>query len=116
MVTKIELHKILNDPDQVAGEQKSLFALVVLGLIDSLATGAMSVDSAVGAFFHVDNCLFVHGQMPDRNAEQIMSRGVQLPDLFLVLPTAEAQREFQRELATMRTLCLSLLQEPQLAA
>jgi hypothetical protein len=45
-----------------------------------------------------------------------MSHGVQLPDLFEALPMAEAQREFQRELAIMRTLCLKLLEQKQLMA
>lgn len=45
-----------------------------------------------------------------------MSRGVQLTDLFDALPANEAQREFQRELTTMRLLCLSLLEEKRLAA
>ena len=39
-----------------------------------------------------------------------MSHGVQLPDLFAILPPEEAHREFHRELATMRTLCLKLLE------
>ena len=45
-----------------------------------------------------------------------MSYGVQLSDLFDVLPQAQAQREFQRELNTMRSLSLTLLEEKQLAA
>jgi hypothetical protein len=45
-----------------------------------------------------------------------MSRGVQLPDLFDVLPTEEAHRELQRELVTMRSLCLKLLEDQQLVA
>jgi uncharacterized protein involved in exopolysaccharide biosynthesis len=43
-------------------------------------------------------------------ADEVMSRGVQLPDLFEALPAEQAQREFQRELAAMRSLCLQLLQ------
>jgi hypothetical protein len=38
-----------------------------------------------------------------------MSHGVQLPDLFETLTAEEAQREFYRELAAIRTLCLQLL-------
>lgn len=40
-----------------------------------------------------------------------MSRGVQLPDLFDVLPIEEAQREFQREMMKLHALCLSLLEQ-----
>ena len=52
----------------------------------------------------------------ERLADEVMSHGVQLPDLFEALPAQAAQREFQRELATMRALCLTLLAEQQLAA
>jgi hypothetical protein len=45
-----------------------------------------------------------------------MSHGVQLPDLFEVLPPEEAHREFQRELATIRSLCLKLLEGQRLVA
>jgi hypothetical protein len=45
-----------------------------------------------------------------------MSHGVQLPDLFDLLPADEAHRQFQHELATMRTLCLKLLEDKQLVA
>jgi hypothetical protein len=40
-----------------------------------------------------------------------MSRGVQLSDLFDALPATTAQREFQRELAKMQSLCLTLLEQ-----
>jgi hypothetical protein len=52
----------------------------------------------------------------DKTADAIMSHGVQLPDVFDVLSREEAHREFQRELATMRDLCLKLLAEKQLIA
>lgn len=54
--------------------------------------------------------------MRDKTADAVMSHGVQLPDLFEALPPAEAQRAFQRELATMRALCLKLLAQMQLVA
>ncbi len=72
--------------------------------------------NAVRFFFHAENCLFVRQRLRDRTADEVMSRGVQLPDLFEALPVKEAQREFQRELATVRSLCLTLLAEKQLAA
>jgi len=36
--------------------------------------------------------------------------------LFDILAAEEARREFQRELATMRVLCLKLLEKKQLVA
>jgi hypothetical protein len=67
-------------------------------------------------FFNAENCLFVRQHLREKIADEIMSRGVQLPDLFDALPIEEAHREFQRELATMRSLCLKLLGEKRLAA
>ena len=72
--------------------------------------GLLSATEAVGRFYHADNCLFVRNTLKDKTADQIMSHGVQLPDLFDVLPIAEAQREFLHELAVMRDLCLQLLE------
>ena len=71
---------------------------------------------AVRVFFDAENCLFVRQSLRDRIADTVMSHGAQLPDLFEALPAREAQREFQRELAAMRSLCLTLLAEKQLAA
>jgi len=54
--------------------------------------------------------------LKEKIADQIMSHGVQLPDLFDALPAEEAQREFQREVTTMHSLCLKLLEDKQIAA
>jgi len=45
-----------------------------------------------------------------------MSHGVQLSDLFTVLPAEEAHRQLHHELATMRALCLKLLDDKRLVA
>jgi hypothetical protein len=58
----------------------------------------------------------VRNHLKEKNADKIMSHGVQLPDLFDVLPPQEAYREFQRELETMRSLCLKLIAEARLVA
>ena len=116
MTAKIDLSTILSDASKLSEQQKSIFALLNLGILASLDNGSLSATDAVIAFFHADNCLFVHNHLQDRSAEQIMSHGVQLSDLFLVLPPQAAQREFQRELTAMRSLCLSMLEEKQLAA
>ena len=116
MTAKIDLSTILSDASKLSEQQKSIFALLNLGILASLDNGSLSATDAVTAFFHADNCLFVHNYLQDRNAQQIMSHGVQLSDLFLVLPPQEAQREFLRELTAMRSLCLSMLEEKQLAA
>ncbi len=116
MKQTIRLQTMLSEPG-LAGEQRlALFGLLALGLVESLAGGSLSADEAVRLFFHGENCSFVHQQLQDQTADEAMSRGVQLPDLFDVLPAHVAQREFQRELATIRSLCLTLLAEQRLAA
>ena len=45
-----------------------------------------------------------------------MSHGVQLPDIFDALPVEATQREFQRELTTMHSLCLKLIGDKRIAA
>ena len=116
MVNSIYLKTVLSETNKATEQQLILFALLNLGILDSLANGTISSSDALQIFFHADNCLFVHRSLHNRQADDIMSRGIQLSDLFDILPPKEAQREFQREVATMRALCLSLLEEKQLAA
>jgi hypothetical protein len=101
------LSKVPGNPPQ----QLELFALVNLGLVQSLASGLLSPAEAVKRFYHADNCLYVQRHLRRREANAIISRGVQLPDLFECLPAEEARREFYRALETMRALCLKLLGE-----
>jgi hypothetical protein len=92
-------------------EQRELFALLNLGLVQSLASGVLSPTAAVERFYHADNCLYVRKHFREKEADAIMSHGVQLPDLFEGLPVEEAQREFYHELETIRCLCLKLLEK-----
>jgi hypothetical protein len=115
MKRRIDLQTLLSqasDKDQ----QVASFALLSLGVIESLVGGAITASNAIELFFHADNCLFVRKQLRQKVADEIMSRGVQLPDIFDILPAEEAQQEFQRELAEMRLLCLKLIGDQQLAA
>jgi hypothetical protein len=79
--------------------------------VQSLASGALSPTEAVERFYHADNCLYVRKHLRSKEANAIMSHGVQLPDLFDCLSPEEAQREFYHELETMRALCLKLLEK-----
>jgi len=112
----IQLETLLAEAGSLPAQRLALFALLNLGLVESLAGGSLSAADAVRLFFHAENCLFVRQHLRERVADEVMSRGVQLPDLFEALPAQEAQREFQQELATMRALCLTLLAEQRLAA
>jgi hypothetical protein len=102
---------VLSEASGSLTQQLELFALVNLGLVQSLASGMMSVTEATRRFYHADNCLYVRKHLRNREANAIMSQGVQLPDLFDCLPPEEAQREFYYELEMMGALCLKLLQK-----
>jgi len=116
MHNKMSLKTLLAASDSMPAQQLTLLALLTLGILESLANGLLSATDALQVFFHTENCLFVRKQLRDKLANAIMSHGVQLPDLFAVLPPDEAQREFQRELATIRALCLKLLEAQRLVA
>jgi hypothetical protein len=92
-------------------QQRELFALLNLGLIQSLASGVLSPTEAVERFYHAENCLYVQKHFRQKEATAIMSHGVQLPDLFTWLPAEEAQREFYHEIEIIRALCLQLLEK-----
>lgn len=93
-------------------QQRELFALLNLGLVQSLASGILSPTEAVERFYHAENCLYVHKNFRQKEAANaIMSHGVQLPDLFECLPAEEARREFYHELETIRSLSLHLLEK-----
>ena len=116
MQTSMSLNTLLSTSGDVPAQRLVLFALLTLGIIESLANGLLSTTDALRVFFHTENCFFVRKQLRDKTADTIMSHGVQFPDLFEALPTAEAHREFQRELATIRALGLKLVEKKQLAA
>lgn len=92
-------------------QQLELFALVNLGLVQSLVSGVLSPTEAVQRFYHADNCLYAQKHFRSKEATAVMSHGIQLPDLFEALPTEEARREFYHELEIIRTLCLKLLEK-----
>jgi hypothetical protein len=106
-----QLRILLSDASGDPPRQLELFALVNLGLVQSLISGVLSATEAVPYFYNADNCLHVRKHLRAREANAIMSYGVQLPDLFDWLSPEEAQREFCHELETMRSLCLKLLEK-----
>jgi len=109
--SRIMLSEIGGDPMQ----QLRFFALLNLGIIQSLAGGAMSASEAIQLFYNAENCLYVRKHLRNKQANAIMSHGVQLPDLFEALSNKEASREFFHELETIRSLCMSLLAEKRAA-
>jgi hypothetical protein len=111
MSNPVSLSVLLAAAVNKPGEQRQLFAFLTLGIIESLANGLLSATESVRIFFNAENCSLVRKRFKKGVADQVMGRGVQLPDLFDTLPPEEAYREFQKELATMRSLCLKLLDE-----
>ena len=108
----IDLSKLLDTPESA----QSSFAVVTLGVIEALDSGSLAADDATRLYFHADNCLFVRKHLDDKRADEVMSHGVQLQDLFNALPPREAQQEFQRELTAIRSLCLQLLERQEAVA
>lgn len=81
MKQHVDLHTLLSQ-DTDKDQQITSFALLSLGVIESLVGGAITASRAVELFFHADNCLFVRKQLRQKIADEIMSRGVQLPDIL----------------------------------
>ncbi len=105
--SRIILSEIDGDPRQ----QLRFFALLNLGIVQSLASGVISAAEAVQLFYNAENCLYVGKHFRNKEANAIMSHGVQLPDLFECLSAEEAAREFFHELEAIRSLCINLLVE-----
>lgn len=116
MHNKMSLQTLLAASGDMPAQQLALLAFLTLGVLESLANGLLSATEALQVFFHTENCLWVRKHLRDKRADTIMSHGAQLPDLFAILPAEEAHREFQRELAAIRALCLKLLEAQRLVA
>jgi hypothetical protein len=112
----IILSRMLREADRTGSRQLGFFALLNLAIVEGLASGALGASDATRLFFNAENCLYVRKRLGDRTADKIMSHGVQLQDLFDLLPAKEAQQEFQKELGSIRNLSLQLLDQHQLVS
>ena len=116
MTQRIDLRTLLGNGEGTSDDRLALFAWLNLGIVESLTKGILKPEEAVRIFFHGDNCLFVETEFGEETAEEIMSRGVQLNDIFEALTPERAEHEFQKELAVMQSLSLSILQSERIAA
>jgi hypothetical protein len=116
MINGIRLQTLLATAKKGRADSLALFALLNLGILKSMANGLLGAADAIPLLYNAENCRYVRKHLRGKITEEIMSRGVQLPDLFDALPAKEAQQEFHRELATMRSLCLKLLEKKQRVA
>jgi len=110
MNKKMNLAELISKADSPSDRVLDLFAFLNLGLVEALMNGLLNAEDAVRFFYNADNCVYVKKYIKIKEANEVMSRGVQLPDLFDALPAGQARREFLRELSTMRELCLKLLE------
>ena len=113
---RIDLAKLLSGVGGNADRTLGMFAVLNLGIVEMLASGALNSADATRLFFNAENCLYVRKKLRDKIADEIMSHGVELQDLFAAMPAAESQQEFQRELQSIRSLCLQLLERHALVA
>jgi hypothetical protein len=116
MQKPIKLQLVLDPVGADSARKLELFALLTLGIIESLENRLLSPAQAITVFFNLENCRFVRDNLPAEGADHVMGRGVQLPDLLDALNPEDAHKEFQREVAAIRRLCLGLLGEHRLVA
>jgi hypothetical protein len=116
MNKSMNLRSVLGAVGDAPASQLELFALLTLGILESLENGLLSPAEAITSFFNAENCHFVREKLPDKAADEAMSRGVQLPDLLDALTPEESSKEVQGEIAAIRRLCLGLLEEHRLVA
>lgn len=116
MMPSIHLSTLLGGTGSDPADRLRLFAMVSLGVVESLAAQLLLPDDAIRLYFHAENCLFVRHQLGDKRANMIMGRGVQLQDLFEALPADEARSAFLRQIKSLRDACLDLLARRQAAA
>ncbi len=114
MMRDMQLEAVLKAQPSVT--RRAMFALLALGVAESISSGLLSASDAVQTFFTAENCLVVRQSLRSRLADEVMSRGVQLPDLFDALSPDEAARQLREELRAIQDLCRALLQRKSLAA
>lgn len=108
MKHRVRLAEMLSLEDTPTA-RRSVFAFLALGVIDALATGILTPTEATQRFFNGENCAYVRKRFRGRLADDVMGRGVQLSDLFEILPPEQANAAFRRELETMREACRRLV-------
>lgn len=109
MTNSIQLADLLAGIPHTTARRRGVFALLGIGIVESLSSGALGATEAARVFFNAQNCLYVRKKLRDDLTAEFMSRGVQLDDLFEALPREGALQEFRRELTKMKLLCMQLI-------
>jgi hypothetical protein len=106
---RIELETLFGG-QRISGRRAlETFAVINLGLIESLRNGALDANDAICRFYNAANCLFVRRKLRNALCDDVMAHGVQLADLFDALSPSAARRQFALELNAMAKICLRLL-------
>ena len=75
MHNKMSLQTLLAASEGRPAQQLAVFALLTLGMLESLTNGLLSTTDALGVFFHAENCLYVRKHFHDKTADAVMSHG-----------------------------------------
>jgi hypothetical protein len=104
---RLDLEHLLNG---LAKPQKlAVFAGLNLAMLSSIDSKGAAIANVMAGFYHAANCLHVKRSIKDKDANELMSRGVQLADLFDALPRRQAGAELKHEMNAMRAICYKLL-------
>lgn len=103
----------LDLPSILSGLEKSqklaVFAGLNLAMLASIDAKGKALSEITAGFYNATNCQYVKRSIKHKEADELMSRGVQLSDLFEVLPRRTAEAELKVEKNAMRAICYKLL-------
>lgn len=104
---RLHLEHILGGLDKP--QKLAVFAALNLAMVQSIHSKGSGLGEVTAGFYNSTNGLYVKRSLRNKDAEELMSRGVQLADLFEVLPRRQAEAELKRERNAMRIICYKLL-------
>ena len=110
---RIDLESLFGTTELSNRQLIEAFAVLNLGLVESFRSGVLRPGDGVSRFYYAANCLYVRRKLKNAVCDDIMGRGVQLPDLFDALSPAVARKQFGIQLDAMGRLCLKLLRGTQ---
>lgn len=103
----LQLDRILKGLEK--RQKLAVLAALNLAMVNSIDSKGTQLDDITAGFYNAANCLYVKRSLRSKDADELMSRGVQLADLFDLLPRRQAEAELKRERSVMLTLCQKLL-------
>jgi hypothetical protein len=104
---RLDLEQLLNGLGK--SQKLAVFAGLNLAMLSSIDSKGAALADVTAGFYHAANCLYIRRAVKDKAANELMSRGIQLADLFEALPRRQAEAELKHELSAMRAICYKLL-------